>query len=127
MKNIQLFLLSVYLCSYAFGLLICPDSGTLFSKMNMTPSEHTTSCPMDVNDHLQQWQAKYTAIEVSNFVNILSWILFGLMIVVSIPNLASRIKDSFIDPDARAGPTVFRHTYILQAFSDGRLQPKLFN
>ncbi len=125
MKKIQLLLLSIYLCSYAFGLLICPDSGTLFSKMNMTSTKN--ACPMDINEHILQWQAKYTAIEISGFITILSWILFGLLIVISIPNLANRIKDSLIDPNARAGPSIFRHTYILQAFSDGRLQPKLFN
>lgn len=125
MKKVQLFLLSIYLCSYAFGLLVCPDNGTFFSKMNMTSTKN--ACPMDVNDHLQQWQAKYTGIEVSGVVTILSWLLLGILIIVSIPNLANRFKDSFIDPIARAGPSIFRHTYILQAVSDGRLQPKLFN
>ena len=95
--------------------------------MNVAASDHTTPCPMDVNDHIQQWQAKYTGIEASGFVNILSWILFGLLLVVSIPNLANRVKDSLIDPIARAGPTIFRHTYLLQAVSDGRLQPLLFD
>lgn len=117
----------MFISTFGLALSMRTDKmGNMTDCPLMRTSE--TLCPMSPIEHIAQWQQLFTAIQQNN-----STVLLAAMLVAAaffLPINRTAVCDSLITflyrRHKRGSPATQLYNYLLVAFSDGILHPKLY-